>query len=193
VSDGAQTRFAVVSDRSAVLVRARSNVGSIEFGTNVVTGSVSAKLERSPAGTALSLDPSAVAALDIDVTTLTSGNPVYDAELRRRVDANRFPLASLALDDVHSLGDDLYEVEGHLTFHDVSRALRGSVQASVVGDTLTVVGEQVVDIRDFEITTPSLLMLRIYPDVRVYLHLEADVDSSPSETGGPRHRPDGEA
>jgi len=36
-------------------------------------------------------------------------------------------------------------------------------------------GEQVLDMRHFEITPPAVAMLRIYPEVRVQLHLEADV------------------
>ena len=39
---------------------------------------------------------------------------------------------------------------------------------------LSVTGEQVVDIRDFDIISPSVLMLRIYPDVVVKLYLEAE-------------------
>ena len=35
-------------------------------------------------------------------------------------------------------------------------------------------GEEVVDIRDFGIASPTVLMLRIYPDVRVRLHVEAE-------------------
>ena len=35
-------------------------------------------------------------------------------------------------------------------------------------------GEQVVDIRDFDIASPTVLMLRIYPDVVVKLYVEAE-------------------
>ena len=34
-------------------------------------------------------------------------------------------------------------------------------------------GEQVFDIRDFDIASPTVLMLRIYPDVIVQLQVEA--------------------
>jgi hypothetical protein len=40
---------------------------------------------------------------------------------------------------------------------------------------MVIEGEQVLDMRHFEITPPAVAMLRIYPDVRVQLHLEADV------------------
>jgi len=35
-------------------------------------------------------------------------------------------------------------------------------------------GDHVVDIRDFDIESPTVLMLRIYPDVRVQLQVEAE-------------------
>ena len=39
---------------------------------------------------------------------------------------------------------------------------------------LVVSGEQVFDIRDFDIASPTVLMLRIYPDVLVQLQVEAE-------------------
>jgi hypothetical protein len=41
---------------------------------------------------------------------------------------------------------------------------------------LVVRGEQVVDIRDFGIASPTVLMLRIYPDVVVGLQVEAELE-----------------
>ena len=37
-------------------------------------------------------------------------------------------------------------------------------------------GEQVVDIRDFGLVSPTVLMLRIYPDVVVGLQVEAELE-----------------
>jgi hypothetical protein len=42
--------------------------------------------------------------------------------------------------------------------------------------TLVVRGEQVVDIRDFGVVSPTVLMLRIYPDVVVGLQVEAELE-----------------
>jgi hypothetical protein len=46
---------------------------------------------------------------------------------------------------------------------------------------LVVSGEQVFDIRDFDIASPTVLMLRIYPDVLVQLQVEAE----PMDPAGP--------
>ena len=66
------------------------------------------------------------------------------------------------------------EVVGRLTFHGVGVKLDGTVGATVINDDrLLVTGERVIDIREFQLEAPTLLMLRIYPDVHVLLHLEA--------------------
>jgi hypothetical protein len=36
-----------------------------------------------------------------------------------------------------------------------------------------VTGEQVFDVRDFDMSLPTMPLLKIYPDVRVHLHVEA--------------------
>ena len=52
--------------------------------------------------------------------------------------------------------------------------------------SLLVSGEQVFDIRDFDIASPTVLMLRIYPDVVVQLQVEAEplLDESPDGSEG---------
>ena len=42
-------------------------------------------------------------------------------------------------------------------------------------------GDQVFDIRDFGIESPTVLMFRIYPDVTVRLHVEAACDGDQEE------------
>ena len=92
-----------------------------------------------------------------------------------RVHARLFPEAVVELDQAEQLGSgDRFQIGGRLTFHGVTAPLEGTVSGTVVGhDKLVVTGEKVIDIRDFEITAPTMLMLKIYPDVRVFLHVEA--------------------
>jgi DNA-binding PadR family transcriptional regulator/polyisoprenoid-binding protein YceI len=160
--------FSVVEDQSAIMIRARSSVGTIEFGTTGLRGDIVAELRDGAVA-------SARGRVEVDVAGLTSGNSLYDAELRRRVDARAFPHAAVELDEAHPLGTDGHvDVAGQLTFHGVSVKLDGSVGVSVVNDDrLVVTGERVIDIREFHLEAPTLLMLRIYPDVQVFLHLEA--------------------
>jgi polyisoprenoid-binding protein YceI len=115
------------------------------------------------------------ATLTVDLATLRSGNTLYDAELLRRIDARAYPVTTLELRSAVRVGQSLrYRVDGDLTFHGVTQSISGSVEAEIDGaGHLHVTGEHVFDIRDFGVVAPNVLMLRIYPDVRIELQLEA--------------------
>jgi PadR family transcriptional regulator PadR len=166
------TRFAVLADQSAVMIRARSNVGTIEFGTTGIRGKLEAAMRDGTVVPASGVS----GRIEVDIAGLTSGNSLYDAELRRRVDARAYPVAVVELDAARpGTSDDRFEVAGRLTFHGASSGLDGAVGVTVLGDQrLVVSGEKVIDIREFDLAAPTILMLRIYPDVRVFLHLEAE-------------------
>lgn len=167
-------RFRLVPDRSVVLIEVRSTVGPISFGSIGVTGFVEAVIEDGIVQSA----PGVAARLQIDISRLSSGNRLYDAELMRRIDARRFPTATVELQECEHLGSgSLYHLNGNLTFHGVTRAAHGSVTVDPMSQSrLVITGEQVFDIRDFAIPSPTVLMLRIYPDVRVRLHAEAELE-----------------
>ena len=122
--------------------------------------------------------------LEIAVTELRSGNGLYDAELLRRIDARRHPVVALHLLDCTPVGaPDRYHVRGEITFHGATRPIEGSVGVALTPEgRLVVSGEQAFDIRDFDVAVPTVLMLRIYPDVVVQLQVEAEavLDGGPS-------------
>ena len=64
----------------------------------------------------MTADEAASAHLEIPVAALRSGNGLYDAELLRRIDAARYPVATLDLDRclVGGSGDHL-TLEGRIT------------------------------------------------------------------------------
>jgi polyisoprenoid-binding protein YceI len=162
-------RFVVQPERSIVAIDARSSVGPIQWEAAGAEGWVEA--EVSDGGIDMSVAPHA--RLELAVRNLRSGNTLYDAELMRRIDARRHPTTTVEL--VQATGADArYQIAGNVTFHGVTRQLRGSVVAHVEpsGD-LVVEGEQTFDIRDFRVPSPTILMLKIFPDVRVRLRLEA--------------------
>lgn len=166
------TRFALVPDRSAVLVEARSSVGPLTFGVIGLTGSIETRVR----GGGVLPDELTKATVVVPTEGLRSGNAIYDAELRRRIDARRFPEVVLELDEcVPSGAPHHYRVASEVTIHGVARRLEGTVLVDQPSPgRISVTGEQVVDIRDFDISSPTVLMLRIYPDVVVKLYLEAE-------------------
>jgi DNA-binding PadR family transcriptional regulator len=166
-------RFRLVPERSVVLVEVRSTAGPLSFGAVGVDGYVEAEVSN---GT-LRTDTAPSAVLRIDVSGLSSGNDFYDAELSRRIEARRFPQATVELRECAPSGPGRYGLKGELTFHGVTRPAQGTVQVEATSDRrLVITGEQVFDIRDFAIPSPTVLMFRIYPDVRVRLHAEAELE-----------------
>jgi DNA-binding PadR family transcriptional regulator len=169
-----RAHFCVVPDRSVVLIEARSTVGPIRFGAMGLSGEI--ELDMKDGKVSLESDPAA--RLDIAVDQLRSGNALYDAELLRRIDARRFPHVSLRLRECWAVGTgDRYRLGADMTFHGVTRTLRDTVGLKLLSDRkLVVTGDHALDARDFHLPSPTVLMLRIYPDVRVNLHVEAERD-----------------
>jgi hypothetical protein len=166
------SRFVLDRERSAVLIDARSTVGPISFGTIGVEGSVYAEFVDG----AVNTDVPPTGWLTVDVTGFSSGNKLYDAELQRRIDSRRFPTARVELRGCAPSAPGLrYRLQGEMTFHGISRLTEGTVCVdSVSEDRIVIRGEQVFDIRDFAVPSPTMLMLRIFPDVRIRLHAEAE-------------------
>ena len=74
------------------------------------------------------------------------------------------------------LAGERYRLRGDLTFHGVTRAVEGEVGLRLDGTTLHLTGRQVFDIRDFRVTPPRILLIRVHPDVDVHLDLVAEED-----------------
>jgi hypothetical protein len=163
----------VVPDRSVVLIEARSTVGPISFGAIGITGYVEADVRDG----IICSGSRPAAHLEVEVSALRSGNSLYDAELFRRIDARRYPRVAVDLRDCTEIGSvNRYRLAGEITFHGLARPVQGTVGVTLTDHKLVVTGEQVLDIRDFDLASPTVLMLRIYPDVRVRLQVEAELE-----------------
>ena len=148
-------------------------MGPIAFETRSIVGEISAQVDDGVVDPTVSPN----ATIDIGLGELRSGNELYDAELRRRIEAIRYPTCHLELTAAALLGDHRYSLAGELTFHDTTKSVQGSVEVEAPDQRrLLVIGEKTIDIRDFNVAAPSILMLKIYPDVRVQMFLEATAD-----------------
>ena len=182
-----RVHFVVATDRSSLVVEARSNIGPIAFSTRSLSGELNVRVRDG----FVVADPAPEAMISACIADLTSGNPVYDNELLRRADARRYPIVTLGLASASQVGEgNRYQVAGTMTLHGVTRTLDGSVTATVlehsgrvaassrrrpgIDRSLTISGDQVIDVRHFGMEVPTMPLLRLYPDVRLHLHLEAD-------------------
>jgi polyisoprenoid-binding protein YceI len=174
----------IVPEASEVHIDARSSLHAIHGRATQIGGEVDVEVVDGRPGTSLR------GRIEVPVAGLRSGNPLEDRELHRRVDARRFPTI---LGEVRSAtsadGDGTFRVEGDITFHGVTQPATGEVRISVEGDRLVVEGEHVFDVRDFGITPPRILMLRVEPDVTVRIRLVVDLGGEPPTACPPGSAP----
>jgi hypothetical protein len=168
------TRFRVIPERSAVLVRARSNVGLINFGTTALSGEIVCRVHD---GAIVGIED-ASGFVEIKSSSFESGNALYDAEIHRRIHARRYPSITVELTSADQSTDAAsYRLSGTITLGDIAREASDTVSIEVSGgDQLVVTGSHALDIRDFKIEAPSTLLLNIYPEVVIELHLEASAE-----------------
>jgi len=163
-------RYTLDSDRSCIWVSGRSSLHPINTETRGITGWFEAATR---ADGSLDLEEAVSGELELAVEHLTSGNQLYDRELRRRVEARRYPtisgrLTEVALDGAHPD----YMVTGEVSFHGKTRTYAHGMQIDVRDDEITLSGEDVFDIREFGMKPPSMLMVRVYPEIAVREELQ---------------------
>jgi polyisoprenoid-binding protein YceI len=168
-------RFRIVPERSRIWVDARSSLHPIRVATTGLRGYLDATLAN---GVLVDGNPTS-GSIEIEADRMKSGNVLYDHELERRLEARKYPVIRGAVRDVKPLGDgQRYRVFGQLEFHGVTRSVEGEVLVRVVDDrTLEIEGERVFDLRDYALEPPRILMLKVYPEVRVRAQVIAEQES----------------
>ena len=164
------TRYTFDSVRSCVWISGRSSLHPINTETRGITGWFEADTRSD--GT-LDLSQGVSGELELAVERLTSGNQLYDRELRRRIDARHFPTIAGRLTRIVPDGSHPnYEVTGEISFHGKTRTFGHGMQIEASEEGIALTGEDVFDIREFGMKPPSMLMVRVYPEiaVRVELH-----------------------
>jgi polyisoprenoid-binding protein YceI len=165
----APVRYSFDSVRSCIWVSGRSSLHPINTETRGVTGwfEASARSDGS-----LDLEQAIAGELQLEVSKLTSGNQLYDHELRRRMDARRYPVIEgrvtrIAADGSHPR----YLVRGDISFHGKTRTFEHGMHIELSDDEVSLTGEYVFDIREFGMKPPSMLMIRVYPEIEVRVEL----------------------
>ena len=162
-------RYSFDSKRSCVWVSGRSSLHPINTETRGITGWFEAS--RREDGT-LDLDQTIAGELQLAAERLTSGNQIYDRELRRRIDARRYPtiegrVTTISADGAHPH----YSVAGDILFHGKTRSFEHVMDIEMGDDEVSLTGDYVFDIREFGMKPPSMLMIRVYPEIAVRVEL----------------------
>jgi polyisoprenoid-binding protein YceI len=167
--------YRIVPEKSRVLIDAKSSVHPIHSSTDGVEGSLDLEMQG---GGALNLESTPAARLSLPVDRLKSGNPLEDRELRRRIDARRFPTISGELSELRESGTPgRYLARGDVTFRGVTHTYEDEITISEIDDrTLHIEGAHTFDVRDFGMEPPKILMLRVEPEVKVRIEIVAERD-----------------
>jgi polyisoprenoid-binding protein YceI len=170
------TRFNFDEVESCVWVDARSNLHPIRTETRGLEGWV--EIELTPDGT-IDLSTPVKGELALSVDRLTSGNQLYDRELKRRIDARKYPTITGRITSfAQTSTSGSYLVGGDLSFHGRTRSFEHEMTIDVRDrETLEMQGDYVFDIREFGMKPPSMLMLKVYPEVAVRVALFGSVGS----------------
>jgi polyisoprenoid-binding protein YceI len=164
-------RYTIASTESRVTIDATSSVHPIHAETDGLEGWLELDIDGDGR---VNLAAGPHAHIELPVDRLRSGNPLEDRELRRRIEARRYPKITGDLASMEETGSaGHYLVGGDVTFKGVTKASQGEVTLSVEADSLRVHGSSVFDIRDFGMEPPRILMLKVSPDVTITIDVVA--------------------
>ena len=161
-------RWVFDSDRSTLRIDGRSSVHGITATAEGVVGWIETDDGRPVSGH-----------LTVDVDQLHTGNPLYDREIRNRLEVKTFPTFEAHLAAVHDGpdGEEAHRVTGSVSAHGVQEDLEGTI--TVTGEhELRVSGSEEIDFRRFGLKAPRLLALRVDPIVTVTLDAMASPEST---------------
>jgi polyisoprenoid-binding protein YceI len=158
-------RFRILPDRSQLVAEARSSLHPIRVQTTGLEGWLEAELADGQAR--LATPPGGH--LEIGVERLKTGIGLYDSELERRLDARKYPRVRGEVRQMTGAPPSPVKLRGDLSFHGVTKSIEGDVRLRVVDErTIEIEGDTVLDMRDFGLDPPRILMLKVYPDITVH-------------------------
>jgi hypothetical protein len=166
-------RYRILPEESRVWIDAQSSLHPIHTETTGLEGWLDFDIGEAT-GVNVAVVPRGH--IELRVERLRSGNVLEDRELRRRIDARRYPLITGELRQMQAAdGDGSYFVGGDLTFRGTTMSYRDVMKVQLVdARTLRLTGRSTFDIRDFGMEPPRILMLRVHPDVGVRVEIVAE-------------------
>lgn len=166
-------KFLPILDRSEITLEGQSRLHPIRATTNEIEAQFEAEL-LADGQLDLSAQPSG--SIEVQVEDLKSMNPLYDREVRKRLDMRRYPKIKADVVEIReALGENRYLAVGDVSFHGVTQRVEDELIVKQLGeDTLEIQGEITINVRDFKVNPPNLPMVGIMPTVQVKLRLVLD-------------------
>lgn len=165
-------RFQVNTAQTTVKVGLRVNLHPSHINANALSGVIECEVDEQGRPR---LDQPYSAELTLPVDAIKSGNGIQDREMRRRFDVSRYPTITAKVTHGEALdANGHYRAAAQLTMHGQTREISGDLHLSVDGTTMTIDGQQVINVKDFGIDPPRLIILKVEPDVDLQVHIVAE-------------------
>jgi len=156
-------RWQIDEDASTIVFRASSSVHAIRS-----LGSASGWIEGAIDDGGLADGDVLLGRLIVPIGELTSGNPLFDREMRRRVDTSNYPNIVADITTVVAVKAGKATITGTVMFLGEAVNVEGDI-AVERGPHITGIGE--FDIRWWGLETPRMLMFKVDPIVTVEIDL----------------------
>ncbi len=171
LGSASRVRFNVASAESTLLFEARSTLHPVHGHADELTGFVEINADSADA---LADGPPPKMHVEFPVEHLRSGNALQDREMWKLFNSKSFPRIAADLRDLApGSAAGRYQASGDITFVGRSRRYTGEVAVDRASERITIDGELDVDIRDYNLRPPNLVIVKVEPVVRVRLHLVA--------------------
>jgi polyisoprenoid-binding protein YceI len=168
-------QFRVNTGQTTVKVGLRINLHPSHIEANALSGVIECEIDDQGQPR---LDQPYKAELSLPVEAIKSGNGIQDREMRRRFDVGRYPTITARVTKGEALeGEGHYRAVAQLSMHGQTREIAGEIQLHVDGTTMTIDGQQVINVKDFGIDPPRLIILKVEPDVDLSVHIVAELQS----------------
>jgi polyisoprenoid-binding protein YceI len=163
-------KFLPILDRSEITLEGQSRLHPIRATTNELEAHFEVELL---ADGQLDLATQSSGSIEVLVEDLKSMNPLYDREVRKRLDMRRYPkIRADVVEFREALGENRYLAVGDVAFHGVTQRLEDELIVKQLGEgTIEIRGEITINVRDFKVNPPNLPMVGIMPTVQVKLRL----------------------
>ena len=159
----ARTRFELDPERSQVWIDGSSSIHPIRASATGVDGWIEVMLTATGVGAT----PKVAGEVRIEVERLKSGNPLVDAETRRRIDAGRYPEIVGTVTGSSRVDLQRLSLSGDITFRGETKPVDGELEVTIDADELHLAGEQQFDVRTWGLQPPKIGLLRVHPEVTV--------------------------
>lgn len=119
-----------------------------------------------------------LALLELPADAIKSGNPLQDVEMNRRMEVRTYPLINVRANRAW-WGDEAgrCRADVEVTVHGRTASFEEDFTLRVNGQRLEVEGQHLFDMREFDVSTPDFLGLRVDPQVSATVHIVAEQES----------------